>query len=836
MIRWPLAIVLMLAGASCNTGNKPEVLYKQAGTAVRRLDLGAALSLCEQGLRRQTSPDSPWFWRFLLLKTEILSSTGRAREALSLLDSPVPQSTPGVDELTARLMMNQGYARFRLSRFEDSLAFFNEAYEKAKQLNQPGLVAEIENKRGQPLVLLLRMPEAEACFRNALDAARQTRDPYLETSALGNLGAARMFAHRYDEAIGFFMRMLPPARQGGYRRVQARATHNLGICSRNLGDLDRALKFYEEAKRLYEATGEQQSLTDLLGDMGNIYALNHQRREATASFRSAADAASRMGNFLYAAGWLDNLAVLSVESGDLDAAGRYLRESLDNLKHVDADAREKASLEPLVTGARIEAARGQFARAESQFRQAIVRAEHYRVPKVKIEARARLGSLYIRKGRWDLAARQLRDLSRTIDSTRSKLRRDEWKLTFQSSVVPFYQDYVQSLMERNDAEHALEAAEACRARVLAEKLELGGDTQTATAAMLREKARRLDAVLLSFWISPNASYLWVVRPDAITPFHLPPEKEITRLVDTWDTLVQRMEDPRESADPVARRLHDVLLGGAKRLIPPGSRVIVVPDGALHGLNLEALVTGDRHPHYWIEDVTVAVAPSLTLLDSRLSAQEEKARGILLIGNPVSSSADFPPLPESKTEIQNIRALFGSGDATVIKGSEARPEAYRPAEPGRFALIHFAAHAVANSESPLDSAVILSKGAQSFKLYARDAAAIPLHAELVTISACRSAGAKMYAGEGLVGFSWAFLRAGARNVIAGLWDASDRATAGLMTRLYLEQTRGRNPAEALRAAKLAMLRDSAYRQPYYWAPFELFTRSAPFAPARAGASK
>ncbi|MEN6537907.1 MAG: CHAT domain-containing protein, partial [Bryobacteraceae bacterium] len=354
--------------------------------------------------------------------------------------------------------------------------------------------------------------------------------------------------------------------------------------------------------------------------------------------------------------------------------------------------------------------------------------------------------------------------------------------------------------------------------------------------VLREKARRLDAVLLSFWISPDGSYLWVVTPGAITPFHLPPEKKITRLVDAWNTLVQRMEDPRESADPVARRLYDVLLGGAEQLIPPGSRVIVVPDGALHGLNLEALVTGDKHPHYWVEDVTVAVAPSLTLLDSRLSALEEKARGILLIGDPASSSADFPPLPESKTEIQNIRALFGPGDATVITGAEARPEAYRPAEPGRFALIHFAAHAVANSESPLDSAVILSQGAQSSKLYARDAAAIPLHAELVTISACRSAGAKMYAGEGLVGFSWAFLRAGARNVIAGLWDASDRATAGLMTRLYQEQRRGKNPAEALRAAKLAMLRGSAYRQPYYWAPFELFTRSAPFAPARVGASR
>ena len=52
--------------------------------------------------------------------------------------------------------------------------------------------------------------------------------------------------------------------------------------------------------------------------------------------------------------------------------------------------------------------------------------------------------------------------------------------------------------------------------------------------------------------------------------------------------------------------------------------------------------------------------------------------------------------------------------------------------------------------------------------------IRLNAALVTISACRSAGARTYAGEGLVGLTWAFLEAGAQNVIAGLWDVSDRS--------------------------------------------------------------
>src|SRR4029077_11110265 len=101
----------------------------------------------------------------------------------------------------------------------------------------------------------------------------------------------------------------------------------------------------------------------------------------------------------------------------------------------------------------------------------------------------------------------------------------------------------------------------------------------------------------------------------------------------------------------------------------------------------------------------------------------------------------------------------------------------------YTLIHFAAHAVANAESPLNSAVILSKMGEDYKLYAKDVIDQPLQADLVTISACRSAGAKSYAGEGLLGFTWAFLQAGAKNVVAGLWDADDAATAEIMAEFY-----------------------------------------------------
>ena len=63
-------------------------------------------------------------------------------------------------------------------------------------------------------------------------------------------------------------------------------------------------------------------------------------------------------------------------------------------------------------------------------------------------------------------------------------------------------------------------------------------------------------------------------------------------------------------------------------------------------------------------------------------------------------------------------------------------------PEKFSHIHFVAHGISSRLSPLDSAIVLSKGAGEtggFKLYARDIVQHPFQADLVTISACYGAG-------------------------------------------------------------------------------------------------
>src|SRR5205814_3926154 len=135
--------------------------------------------------------------------------------------------------------------------------------------------------------------------------------------------------------------------------------------------------------------------------------------------------------------------------------------------------------------------------------------------------------------------------------------------------------------------------------------------------------------------------------------------------------VERGHDPLERDNPAGRALFQILIEPARALIPAGASVIVVPDGCLHGLNFETLIVDGPAPHYWIEDVTVAVAPGLALLQS--PAQIQKLR-LLFLGDPAQADPAFPALPHLKRELEIIRRSFQASALTMLSGEEANPRA------------------------------------------------------------------------------------------------------------------------------------------------------------------
>jgi CHAT domain-containing protein len=99
--------------------------------------------------------------------------------------------------------------------------------------------------------------------------------------------------------------------------------------------------------------------------------------------------------------------------------------------------------------------------------------------------------------------------------------------------------------------------------------------------------------------------------------------------------------------------------------------------------------------------------------------------------------------------------------------------------------------------------------------------LKLAADLVVLSACQTGLGQNIQGEGIVGLTRGFMYAGAKRVVVSLWSVDDEGTATFMEKFYEEMLqKGLTPAAALRAAQLAMLQQSKWKSPYYWAAFTL----------------
>jgi len=320
-------------------------------------------------------------------------------------------------------------------------------------------------------------------------------------------------------------------------------------------------------------------------------------------------------------------------------------------------------------------------------------------------------------------------------------------------------------------------------------------------------------------------------------------------------------------------------------------LIVLPSGAMLGVPVESLVdgagelVGDRY--------SVSYVPSATIY----TWLTEKGRGsratgrALLVGDPpfadehlaamggeemmlAAGDAGYDPemlrsaMRGSDEALRSLRRLAGSRrelsriaavyqDATVLVGPQAsEQELVDLAESGHlkeFNTIHFATHALMDDERPEESALVLSQvglpdpleaamaGTRIYDGLLRAKEIVrewDLDADLVTLSACETGLGREVMGEGYIGFSHAFLQAGARSLLVSLWKVEDEPTSLLMRRFYenragvYEGDRGvgvgrrMSKAQALQEAKhwLRTYEDShgnrPYEHPHYWSAFIL----------------
>ena len=779
-----------------------DQLFEQAQTVRRGGDREAALELVHKGLEKCAGQKEK-YWNFRLLELNCLPSN----EARSLLEEfkqmpPVPSLQGRLAFYKSRFIVADGADEQTVGKKRALLESGHALATKAEDLN---LLSEIELEMARRIVTEV---EAEKWFTDAVNHARQAGDSYQET-------LARIYQGNYYIKRDNWSKCAETLEGGGEDYAASLKPFyliNLGTSLNRLGRLEEAAQLLGEAIGLASVLNNAYLHTNALGELGNNHFFQHEYAKGGGYYEEAYHVAENAELHTSAFLWSLNMSYYQIEQKQWSAA----REWYDKAKKHDllinhGGPHDEPHL--LLAEAIIADGLGNHVQARNLLREIIEKNEYEE--EVMWEAHASLGSLLSKQGKLE-SAQEHYNLAIALIEKATISEAPENAIVYFSRLIKFYQDYVMLLVQQAQHQQAFNVAASSRARLL--RLGLPGNEPDYNA--VSRSCQGGEATYLSYWIAPERSFLWVFRPDGEHDFiELPPKEEILARLTQYEAFLANFNDAMlGQPNPAGHWLYQELIKPAK--IRTGTRVIVETDGELARLNLETLPVYGESSHYWLEDVVLSITPSLAVLEA--NKKEKVSDSVLVIGDPEMVDPDFPKLVGVKEEILFAREAFAALNPHVLTGEKATPEAYlglgKP-----YSLILFAAHGAPNRLSPLDSAIVLSQSKSGgYRLTVREIMSHPTPSETVIVTSCRSAGSTTN-GEGLVGFSWAFLHAGAHNVVAGLWNLDDDATKSLMKPFYTDLAGGEDPAVALCAAKLEMVKNGM-REPYFWGPIQLYSRN------------
>jgi CHAT domain-containing protein len=595
------------------------------------------------------------------------------------------------------------------------------------------------------------------------------------------------------------------------------------------------------------------------GEDGNA---THQTR-AIQELQHTTDFCSRHG-FEHVLAWATfELATAYKDEGDLADAARYAAlaehrtETLEDKYHLPEDFALMADL---------AAEAGQVAKADRLYSRAedVTQGLLVSLPSRQVESSliATLSNVYL--GHFQLAALKPRNISKAFDileSARGRAIADQFR-----SGKPIERP---KNSETKAAQHEISQLQIKllhstlprERRALLERLfradqMLGpeGETETpmqkaalrGTPVNLRDIQRSLNSreAILEYVLDTAQSFcLYITRRHAGVATLPASREEIDKLVADY----RRQVLTRTNYIPASHELYSALINP----LPLWARkpaLIIIPDGELNLIPFDALT--DNKGRYVLATHVVSYAPSATVLNLIENSRRKKPAPVMFLGlggvqyqaintaegltsNSRSTTALSDPfglkahplhnLPDSADEVKSAGMIFGSSSLLLL-GQDATEAAFKAELLNRFMIIHIAAHGIANPRYPDRAALVLGLDPahrDDGLLQAREIRELHLDADLVTLSACDTGIGRLDGEEGIENIERAFLYAGAKSVLASLWAASDIYTTDLMDRFYRNLRAGQDEGEALRHAKLHLLKKfKGQAVPFYWAGFTL----------------
>lgn len=768
-----------------------------------------------------------------------------------------------------------GDMRLALEDYTAALAILKETNDPSGQMVTLGSLAFLYNKLGE-------LERARDLNLQTLQLARRLKDRRVERQVLGNLGSGYYRSGDYDKTVEYYEQALALSRSAGDRGGEGIVLGNLGAVYAKRGDFKRAFDYLDQSLQITRAAGDRTGSAYTLHSMASIARRLGDDAKAFDLYTESLALRRAVGDRHGEHQTLSQLARLEADRGRLDEARRYAEQSLDIVEALRSGisgdelrasffATVQEYYESYIDLLMRQHALAPRAGHDAEALQASERRRARSLLDVLAEAGADIGGDVPPAMRErELEARR-RVNARAVEMTKLAASRPG---SAEAQAAERALD--EAVTERQAVEAQVRAASP-RYAALAYPPPLGVE-------QIQKQLLDADTALVEYSLGPQRSHAFVVTDKTFDAYELPKADEIEEAARTvYDLLTARYPVTGETAAQYKRRVADADLrydeaaANLSRLVlaPLAARLdkrrlLVVSDGALQYVPFSALplpraqnVAGYRPLIFDHEIVSLPSASALAALRREAGRRAETlAASVAVFADPVFdaddsrvkrgtdmrnvASRDIPGSPAaggnvaldgplrrlafSREEAGAIASLVGAARSRTFMDFEASRASATGDGLSRFRYVHFATHSFVNNRRPELSGIVLSlvdkEGrAQDGFLRLQDIYRMRLPAELVVLSACRTAVGREVRGEGLMSLTRGFMYAGARRVAASLWKVDDAATAELMERFYRQLLTGPasgrpTPAAALRLAQLELMRMPNRRSPFYWAAFTL----------------
>jgi CHAT domain-containing protein/Tfp pilus assembly protein PilF len=802
-----------------------------------------------------------------------------------------------------------GGASNLLGEVKDALAHYEHAVVLARQTGNQGTEASALNNIGAIYSEASDQQRALEYFLQALPLYKPLGNQFTEGITLSNIGNAYNKLGESEKAIDYLQQALPRFRAVGAKGPESLALSNIGVAYTRLNDNEKALSYYNQARTIQQQTGNKAQEAETLDNLGVLYSRQNQVDKALEYHEKALQFQRAVGNVRREAVSLSNLGHVYTLLGRPREGADYFDQSLAIFRRI-GDLNNAATA--LEGRARAEQQLGNLSESRKSIEESLSLIETVRAQTGSQQHRA--SYLASRESAYEFLVDLLMQLGHDAEALQASERGRARSLTemlneahvdilegVDAGLIEKERDIRRSLNAKAQRQIQLTAAKGRPDDIVALAKEISaleddyqqvqGAIRKASpvyAALMQPQPLGLqgiqaqlnaNTVLLEYALGDAQSYLWVVTPDSLKTYKLPPREQVETLArQVHESLTARsvfnsLERPAErqariaDADAQFRRasaeLSRIILAPAAAQLGT-KRLVVVADGALQYVPFAALSL-DRSLRPLISDHEIASIPSassLAVQRQSLANRKPAPKGLAVIADPVFSTTDarftstnrvkgapvstvstgndtriiehlsggsgaqltIGRLPFTRQEADQILAVAPSQSNLKAVDFRANRSIVTSGELGQYRYVHFATHGYVDTARAGLSAIVLSMideqgNAQDGFVRTHDIYNLKLPAELVVLSACETGLGKDVKGEGIEGLTRAFMYAGARRVIVSLWSVNDKATASLMQRLYTGMLRsGRTPGAALRAAQIELLRTRQWQSPYFWAPF------------------